>query len=74
MFASTSDGKSAMVSWQFKRSPARLVLPWGREPTLPFSSPSTAAAVALGRSSNGRLEWKSAGGGTYGDWENCGVE
>lgn len=33
-----------------------------------------AAAVALGRSSNGRLEWKSADGGTYGDWENRGVE
>jgi hypothetical protein len=41
---------------------------------IPFSSPSTAAAVALGRSSNGRLEWKSAGGGTCGDWENRGVE
>lgn len=41
---------------------------------IPFSSPSTAAAVALGRSSNGRLEWKSADGGTYGDWENRGVE
>jgi hypothetical protein len=39
-----------------------------------FSSPSTAAAVALGRSSNGRLEWKNPDGGTYGDWENRGVE
>lgn len=41
---------------------------------IPFSSPSTAAAVALGRSSNGRLEWKDASGDTYGDWENRGVE
>ena len=41
---------------------------------IPFSSPSTAAAVALGRSSNGRLEWKNPDGGTYGDWENRGVE
>jgi hypothetical protein len=39
-----------------------------------FSSPSTAAAVTLGRSSNGRLEWKSADGKSYGDWENRGVE
>ena len=29
-----------------------------------FSSPSTAAAVILGRSANGRLEWKDAGGRT----------
>jgi hypothetical protein len=41
---------------------------------VPFSSPSIAAAVALGRSSNGRIEWKSSDGGTYGDWENRGVE
>ena len=41
---------------------------------VPFSSPSAAAAVALGRSSNGRLEWKSADGQSYGDWENRGVE
>ena len=41
---------------------------------IPFGSPSTAAAVALGRSSNGRLEWKSSDGTTYGDWENRGVE
>lgn len=39
-----------------------------------FSSPSTAAAVALSRSSNGRIEWRSPEGGTYGDWENRGVE
>jgi len=41
---------------------------------IPFSSPSTAAAVALGRSSNGRIEWKSADGQSYGEWENRGVE
>ena len=35
---------------------------------VPFGSPSTAAAVALGRSSNGRLEWKCADGSSYGDW------
>lgn len=29
-----------------------------------FSSPSTAAAVILGRSANGRIEWKDAGGRT----------
>jgi hypothetical protein len=29
-----------------------------------FSSPSTAAAVVLGRSANGRIEWKSAQGRT----------
>nr|WP_296895738.1 DUF4357 domain-containing protein [Thiobacillus sp.] len=29
-----------------------------------FSSPSTAAAVVLGRSANGRIEWKDAGGCT----------
>lgn len=41
---------------------------------VPFGSPSTAAAVALGRSSNGRLEWKCADGTSYGEWENRGVE
>lgn len=30
----------------------------------PFSSPSTAAAVVLGRSANGRIEWKDAQGRT----------
>ena len=41
---------------------------------VPFGSPSAAAAVALGRSSNGRLEWKCNDGTSYGDWENRGVE
>ena len=27
-----------------------------------FSSPSTAAAVAMGRSANGRIEWKDKSG------------
>ncbi len=35
-----------------------------------FSSPSAAAAVILGRSSNGRIEWKVKGTNkTYSDWE-----
>ncbi|WP_102142733.1 GIY-YIG nuclease family protein [Mycobacterium hubeiense] len=38
-----------------------------------FSSPSTAGAIALGRSCNGRREWVSAEG-TFGDWESRGVE
>ena len=38
-----------------------------------FSSPSTAGAVALGRSCNGRREW-IAGSETFGDWESRGVE
>jgi hypothetical protein len=29
-----------------------------------FSAPSTAAAVVLGRSANGRIEWKAADGRT----------
>ena len=38
-----------------------------------FSSPSTAGAVALGRSCNGRREWISADG-TFGEWESRGVD
>lgn len=38
-----------------------------------FSSPSTAGAVALGRSCNGRLEWVSPDG-NFGQWEGRGVE
>lgn len=38
-----------------------------------FSSPSTAGAVALGRSCNGRVEWVSPEG-TFGAWESRGVE
>jgi hypothetical protein len=38
-----------------------------------FSSPSTAGAVALGRSCNGRREWLSPEG-TFGDWESRGVD
>ena len=38
-----------------------------------FSSPSTAGAVALGRSCNGRREWISADG-TFGEWESRGIE
>ena len=39
-----------------------------------FPSPSTAGAVALGRSCNGRREWISPEGTTFGEWENRGVE
>ncbi|WP_417562355.1 GIY-YIG nuclease family protein [Microbacterium sp.] len=35
-----------------------------------FGSPSTAAAVSLGRSCNGRREWIGSDGVTYGQWEN----
>lgn len=38
-----------------------------------FSSPSTAGAIALGRSCNGRIEWVSPAG-TFGEWESRGVE
>ncbi|NHN56816.1 GIY-YIG nuclease family protein [Calidifontibacter sp. DB0510] len=38
-----------------------------------FSSPSTAGAIALGRSCNGRVEWVSAEG-SFGVWESRGVE
>lgn len=38
-----------------------------------FSSPSTAGAIALGRSCNGRVEWVSAEG-AFGAWESRGVE
>jgi len=38
-----------------------------------FSSPSTAGAVALGRSCNGRVEWVSPEG-AFGAWESRGVE
>ncbi|WP_372605091.1 GIY-YIG nuclease family protein [Actibacterium sp.] len=34
-----------------------------------FSSPSAAAAIATGRSSNGRTEWKTKDGRTYAQWE-----
>ncbi|MGO2941077.1 MAG: GIY-YIG nuclease family protein [Brevibacterium aurantiacum] len=34
-----------------------------------FASPSTAGAVALGRSCNGRKEWIEADGQMYGSWE-----
>lgn len=39
-----------------------------------FSSPSTAGAVALGRSCNGRREWISPDGQSFGEWESRGVE
>jgi hypothetical protein len=39
-----------------------------------FSSPSGAGAVALGRSCNGRIEWVSPDGVTFGAWESRGVD
>jgi hypothetical protein len=36
---------------------------------VPFPSPSTACAIAVGTSCNGRLSWKWEGG-TYADWED----
>jgi len=38
-----------------------------------FPSPSTAGAVASGRSCNGRIEWVSTEGTTFGVWESRGV-
>jgi len=38
-----------------------------------FSSPSTAGAIALGRSCNGRREWVSEHG-TFADWESRGLD
>lgn len=40
----------------------------------PFTSPSTAGAIALGRSCNGREAWISSDGETFGHWESRGVE
>lgn len=40
---------------------------------VPFPSPSTAGAVILGRSCNGRIEWTWPGG-TYATWENRGLD
>ncbi|MFZ0530926.1 MAG: GIY-YIG nuclease family protein [Propionicimonas sp.] len=39
-----------------------------------FSSPSTAGAIALGRSCNGREAWISTEGETFGHWESRGVD
>jgi hypothetical protein len=40
---------------------------------IPFRSPSTAGAIALGRSCNGRVEWVWSGG-TYGAWEERDID
>lgn len=40
---------------------------------VPFGSPSTAGAIALGHSCNGRTEWTWSGG-TYATWENRGLD
>ncbi len=40
---------------------------------VPFTSPSTAGAVVLGRSCNGRKEW-THDGQSFGDWEERGLD
>ncbi|WP_161792689.1 GIY-YIG nuclease family protein [Brevibacterium linens] len=40
----------------------------------PFGSPSTAAFIVTGRACNGRKEWKTKDGVSFGDWEARGVE
>ena len=39
-----------------------------------FGSPSTAGAIAQGRSCNGRISWLADDGTTFGSWESRGVE
>lgn len=39
-----------------------------------FSSPSAAAAIVAGRSSNGRTSWKLSDGRTYAEWEEQELE
>ncbi|MGH2535608.1 MAG: GIY-YIG nuclease family protein [Thermomicrobiales bacterium] len=39
-----------------------------------FSSPSTAGAIVVGGSCNGRKSWVTETGQTFGDWENQGVD
>ncbi|MBF6093476.1 GIY-YIG nuclease family protein [Nocardia cyriacigeorgica] len=39
-----------------------------------FSSPSAAGAVVVGRSINGRTDWRTTHGLSYGEWEARGVE
>ena len=40
-----------------------------------FASPSAAAAVVVGRTSNGRNEWKIQGNGvSYGTWQTLGID
>ncbi|GAB3491834.1 GIY-YIG nuclease family protein [Flexivirga lutea] len=39
-----------------------------------FSSPSTAGAIALGRSCNGRTSWVASDGLAFGAWESRGID
>jgi Domain of unknown function (DUF4357) len=40
-----------------------------------FASPSAAAAVVVGRTANGRSDWKIQGSGvSFGDWQAQGIE
>jgi len=40
---------------------------------VPFSSPSTAGAIILGRSCNGRTSWLTETGTQFGAWEGRGI-
>ncbi|WP_245663568.1 GIY-YIG nuclease family protein [Nocardia inohanensis] len=39
----------------------------------PFASPSAAAAIVAGRPANGRIEWRTQDGRTFGGWQSRGV-
>ena len=40
-----------------------------------LASPSAAAAVMVGRTANGRNDWKAQGSGiSFGDWQAQGIE
>ena len=39
-----------------------------------FGSPSAAAAVIVGRGANGRTDWRTSAGVSYGEWQNKDVE
>jgi hypothetical protein len=40
----------------------------------PFRSSSAAAVVVLGRTANGRAEWKLDDGTAYGEWQNLAID
>ncbi len=74
--------KQGVESWTSYRGQREELLQSGRlvegsdpqflvfDDNVPFDSPSAAAAVVLGRNSNGRIEWKVADTGrTYADWQ-----
>ena len=73
-FSESSDEAAYQSEAALERGFISVLQSQAYEYVVPFGLPSTAAAAALSRSSNGRLEWKTTDGGAYGDWENCGVE